>query len=85
MRWAERGSWDCLEAGTGRRVWTRDVLGENALPNILWGVSDSPLVFDDTVVVTGGATNRSTVLAYHRETGKPLWQSGSDQAEPLLC
>jgi len=82
------GILDCLEAGTGRRVWTRDVLGENGLPNLTWGVGASPLVFDDTVVVSGGATHGSTVLAYHRETGKPLWQAGSDKASyasPVLA
>lgn len=81
------GILDCLDAGTGRRVWTRDVLVEHGLPNILWGVSASPLVFDETVVVTGGDTNRSTVMAYHRETGKPLWESGKDKASyasPIL-
>ncbi len=82
------GILDCLEASTGRRVWTRDVLAENNLPNLIWGVSASPLVFDETVVVTGGAANRATVLAYHRETGEPLWQSGTDKvsyASPVLA
>jgi outer membrane protein assembly factor BamB len=82
------GILDCLEAGSGRRVWTRDVLAEQGLPNITWGISASPLVFDDAVVVTGGATNGSTVLVYHRETGKPLWQAGSDKvsyASPILA
>jgi outer membrane protein assembly factor BamB len=63
-------------------------LGENGLPNLTWGVSGSPLVFDDTVVVTGGMTQRATVLAFHRETGEPLWQAGTDKvsyASPILA
>ena len=43
--------------------------------------------FDETVVVTDGDTNRSTVMAYHRETGKPLWEAGKDKASyasPIL-
>ena len=51
------GILDCLDADDGRRLWSRDVLRENQLPNLIWGVSCSPLVFDDAVVVSGGFTN----------------------------
>lgn len=82
------GILDCLDAADGRRIWSRAVLEENGLPNLIWGVSGSPLVFDETVVVTGGMTNRATVLAYRRETGEPLWQAGADlasYASPILA
>ena len=82
------GILDCLDATTGQRVWSRDVLGENRLENLMWGVSASPLVYDDTVVVTGGLTNGPTVLAYRRATGEPLWKSGADKASyasPILA
>lgn len=82
------GLLDCLEAGTGKRVWSRDVLRENGVPNLTWGVSASPLVFDNTVVVTGGDAETSTVLAYHRETGEPLWKAGTERASyasPILA
>ena len=64
------------------------MLAENKLPNLMWGVSDSPLVFDETVVVTGGLVNDSTVLAYRRSDGKPLWRTGADKASyasPILA
>ncbi|MGE3309851.1 MAG: PQQ-binding-like beta-propeller repeat protein [Limisphaerales bacterium] len=82
------GVLDCLEASTGRRIWTRDVLVENGLPNLTWGVSCSPLLVDDAVIVTGGAAARATLVAYHRETGAPLWQSGTDKpsyASPVVA
>ena len=74
------GLLDYLDAATGQRIWSRDILKENNLANLEWGVSASPLVFDETVVVTGGETRGPTVLAYRRETGEPLWQSGKDKA-----
>ena len=74
------GILDCLDAGTGRRIWSRDVLAENKLENLTWGVSASPLVFDDTVVVTGGLSQGPTLLAYRRSNGEPLWRSGADKA-----
>jgi outer membrane protein assembly factor BamB len=82
------GILQCLDAATGQLVWKRDILGEYNLKNLIWGVSASPLVFDDTVVVTGGLTDGPTVLAFRRTTGEPLWKSGSDKASyasPILA
>ena len=82
------GILDCLDATTGQRIWTRDVLTENKLENLVWGVSASPLVYDETVVVTGGQTKGPTVLAYRRSDGEPQWHSGADSASyasPILA
>jgi outer membrane protein assembly factor BamB len=81
------GILDCLDARTGAPLWQHPVLDEHRLPNLTWGVSCSPLVFDDTVVVTGGDTNGPTLLAYHRLSGQPLWHAGTDKAgyaSPIL-
>ncbi|MEO7319805.1 MAG: PQQ-binding-like beta-propeller repeat protein [Chthoniobacteraceae bacterium] len=82
------GILDCLDAVTGKRVWSREVLQENKLANLEWGTSSSPLVFDETVVVTGGNDRGPTVLAFIRATGEPLWRSGTDRASyssPVLA
>jgi outer membrane protein assembly factor BamB len=82
------GILDCLDAATGQKIWSRDVLGENKLENLIWGVSASPLVFDDTVVVTGGLTKGPTLFAYRKSSGEPLWKSGTDKASyssPILA
>jgi outer membrane protein assembly factor BamB len=82
------GLLNCLDAETGGRVWSRAVLTENQLANIEWGTSASPLVFDEKVVVTGGATVGPVLFAYHRETGALLWKAGHDQASyasPILA
>jgi outer membrane protein assembly factor BamB len=45
------------------------------------------LVFDDTVVVSGGLSNGPTVPAYRRSDGQPLWRAGTDKASyasPIL-
>jgi outer membrane protein assembly factor BamB len=82
------GLLNCLDAATGQPRWSRNVLAENNLPNLTWGVSDSPLVFEHTIVVTGGQTAGPTVLAYNRDDGKPQWSAGKDKASyasPLLA
>jgi outer membrane protein assembly factor BamB len=74
------GILDCLDGATGKLIWSRDTLKENSLPNLPFGKSCSPLVFDDLVVVTGGETNGSTLLAYHLNDGSPAWRAGTDKA-----
>jgi outer membrane protein assembly factor BamB len=74
------GILDCLDAGTGKVFWSHDVLKENSLPNLPFGKSTSPLIYDDLVVVSGGMANGPTLLAYHLKDGTPAWQGGSDKA-----
>jgi outer membrane protein assembly factor BamB len=79
----------CLEARTGKEKWTADILEDNA--NLKWGMSGSPLVFDDIVVVNPGvqtAQAAGTLAAYDRKTGKRLWSSGRASAgysSPMLA
>jgi outer membrane protein assembly factor BamB len=82
------GILECLDAATGARVWSRNVLRENGCENLEYGVSASPLVFDETVVVTGGQSDSPTVLAYRREDGQPLWRANAGRASyasPVLA
>ncbi len=82
------GILDCLEAATGRLIWSRDVLKENQLSNLSWGKSCSPLIAHDLVVVTGGSQREKSLLAYDAATGKPAWQAGRDGSSycsPLLA
>jgi outer membrane protein assembly factor BamB len=82
------GILDCLDAATGARIWTRSVLEENKLANLEWGISASPLVVGDLIIVTGGQGAGPTVIAYDRQTGEPRWRSGTDRASyasPILA
>jgi len=74
------GVLDCLAAGSGKPIWTHDILKENAIPNTPFGKTSSPLRVDDLIVVTGGMAAKSTLLAYHCADGSPAWQAAGDQA-----
>ena len=67
------GSLVCLEADDGEVVWSTDILGRFGGRNIMWGLAESPLVFDDKVVCTPGGKEVSMV-ALDRKTGKVVWQ-----------
>jgi outer membrane protein assembly factor BamB len=70
----------CLELATGNKVWTADILKSDS-ENVRWGMSGSPLVFDQMVVVNPGTqtadmANRA-LLALDRDSGKEIWAAGS--------
>lgn len=81
------GILDCLDAATGRLVWSTHIMNNDDSDNQTWGKSSSPLVYDKFVVVTGGASG-PLLLAYDRETGKLVWDSGRgapSYASPVLA
>lgn len=79
------GMVNCLDAQTGKLLWSRDTLPENHAKNTMWGKACSPLVTDGIVVVSVGAPTASLV-AYDSDTGKEKWAAGdrrSSYASPI--
>lgn len=74
------GILNCLDARTGKKIWSHDVLVENSIPNIPWGMTCSPLVYDTFVVINPGGANQQGLMAFDRLTGKPAWSAGIDGA-----
>jgi len=76
-----------LDAATGKSVWSKNILADNAAQNIIWGMANSPLIVDDKVVVTPGGPSGKSVVAYNKRTGERVWASQDDQAgytSPML-
>ena len=48
------GEFRCLDAATGTVVWRRNILDDSA-SNLEWGMSASPLIVDDKVIVLPGS------------------------------
>lgn len=70
------GRLNCLDLTTGRMIWTKDILQEHGgkLPD--WGVSGSPLVYDDLVIANPGGRENQSVIACAAADGKVRWTSG---------
>src|SRR5688572_19377432 len=76
-----------LDAAKGTLVWRRNILSDNGAHNLSWGMSASPLIVDDMVVVLPGGTRGSSVVAYRKATGDPVWKALNDEASytsPML-
>lgn len=72
------GDLQCLEAATGKRIWSRNILADNQAENLTWGIASSPLIVDDKLIVMPGGTNGRTVAAYAWASGEPAWHALDD-------
>jgi outer membrane protein assembly factor BamB len=72
-----RGQLNCLDAATGKPVWSRDIAQDaGAKEPPTWGFSSSPLVVQGLVLVFAG-TEGKAVLAYDAaKGGAPRWAAG---------
>ena len=69
----------CWDAKTGDIVWKVDTLKEFKAKNLFFGISTSPIVVGDKVVVMVGGKGAG-VVAFDKATGKPAWQATDDPA-----
>jgi outer membrane protein assembly factor BamB len=77
-----RGKFVCLTTD-GKLVWQAEIFKDTGakIPSeesLFWGVSMSPLVEGDLVIVQPGGTNDNSVAAFNKDTGKLVWTAGSD-------
>jgi outer membrane protein assembly factor BamB len=68
-----------LDAATGQTAWTVNVLRQFRGQNIQWGLSESPLVLEDRLLVNAGGPGAS-IVALRKNDGSVLWRTGSDEA-----
>jgi outer membrane protein assembly factor BamB len=73
------GDLSAIDAKTGKLIWSKNVLKEVGGSNITWGISESPLVLGNKVLVNAGANNAS-IVALNKENGAVIWKSQSDEA-----
>jgi len=76
---AADGSLVCAKAATGEQVWTTNLLRRFGGRNISWGLSESPLIDGQRLIVNAGGRGAS-IVALDKNNGNVLWQSQSDEA-----
>lgn len=69
----------CWDAKTGDVIWKVDTLKEFKAKNLFFGVSTSPLVEGNAVIIMVGGKGAG-IVAFDRNTGKPLWKATDDPA-----
>jgi outer membrane protein assembly factor BamB len=72
------GILSCLDLRTGKLLWSRDIVRDNHSEVSDWGISCSPLLMDELVVISAGGGNERSLVAYRAGTGEFVWGGGSD-------
>jgi outer membrane protein assembly factor BamB len=77
------GIMNVLDEGTGAVVWSRNAVSDTGAKIPGWGISGSPLVVNDVVIVAASGD----LVAYDLATGNPRWfgpKGGSSYSSPQL-
>ena len=81
------GELRCLDAASGKPIWSRNILKDNHAENLTWGMSAAPLIVDDKVIVLPGGPSGQSVAAYNKFSGEPVWKALDDKqayTSPML-
>jgi outer membrane protein assembly factor BamB len=73
------GDLTALEAASGKVAWTVNVIRDFGGQNITWGLSESPLIVGDRIIVSPGGPG-SSVVALNKADGKLIWKTEADRA-----
>lgn len=75
-----RGKLEALESATGKSRWRVDLVAAHGARVPQWGVSTSPVVEGDLLLINAGGANGKSLLGLDKKTGKVVWASESDVA-----
>ncbi len=74
------GLLQCLDQLSGQRRWWANIV-EDAKADIQeYGMTSSPLIVGDLVVVSAGGSDGNSLVAYDRQSGERRWAAGDDVA-----
>jgi len=68
-----------MDTASGKVIWAVNVLKQFGGRNITWGLSESPLVLSDRILVNAGAPGAS-IVALKKTDGSVIWKSEGDEA-----
>ncbi len=76
----------CLEAASGKKLWSLNVVNQFGGNTPYWGYSESPLIVGDRIILNAGG-RRASIVAINKLNGQTIWQQHNDDAgysSPML-
>lgn len=70
-----------LDKNSGKVLWSHDFIKEYAAPDVDRGMANSPLLYNNTILVPIGGKGQA-IGAFHPETGALLWKAGDVEYSP---
>ncbi len=74
------GHFHCLEAQSGKILWSRDLNDQYDINMPIWGIAASPLIYKDLVIQQVGGANGACMVAFHKVSGEEVWKSLNERA-----
>jgi outer membrane protein assembly factor BamB len=74
------GALVALEAASGEELWRQELSETLGARPPTWGVSTSPLVEGELLILDAGGRGGHSIVALERRTGKLVWHSETDKA-----
>lgn len=74
------GNLHCLDAETGKVLWSKDLNTEYKIRMPIWGIAASPLIERDLVIVHIGGSDNACLVAFDKKTGQERWRALNDRA-----
>ena len=77
----------CFDAASGKPVWSRDVMKENAGVQIKWQNAASPVIDGGVLLLCGGGPGQA-LLGLNKDTGAVVWKGEDDKmthATPVIA
>lgn len=68
----------CFRLATGQILWKRDLLKEFKIPQDFFGVTGTPLLEGDRLILNAGVPRGPTVIAIDKMNGRMLWGAGEE-------
>jgi len=68
----------CLDAKSGAVLWQKDLKTEYEIKMPTWGISASPIIEKDLLIVPTGGRNNACIVAFDKVTGDERWRALDD-------
>ena len=72
------GTLHCLELGSGKIVWKRDLRVDYKVPQDFFGTASTPLVDGRLLIVNVGAPGGPCVVGLDKTNGREVWRAGNE-------
>ena len=74
------GNLFCFDANNGEVIWQKDLNTEYQIRMPIWGISATPLIVDNKIILQISGSNNACVIALDKNTGKEIWKNLDDIA-----
>ena len=78
------GTLVCLDEATLNEVWKKNLLNDFDGKNLMWGMTESPLIVGEKLFITPGGV-KNNMVALNKNTGTLIWSSSGDGSPSSYC